>query len=367
MSLKTTAFNAQIEARVLGVIERVVARQPIEDSFVECKAVWIEASKAARRLAGHANAARGEPILWLVGVDEKAGQIPGADLKDLAQWWAQVVAVFDGPSPSLRELCVPYDGVTVVALYMETDRAPFVLKNASGGQVTHEVPWREGTSVRTAHRADLIRLLVATTRVPECEILGVALKAIRNSDRLALVTLEVALYLVPQANDRICIPFHRCDVRFRTGDRAWILPESIRLQPQFEVDGEGRSIELSHTIRATETEVLVDGPGCVYLRANFESAWPGDVVLGLESNLGADEVLDLEAKLGLVNGSYPIVLDASLCPVPGSGVDLLRWEPNGRGQPSMGAEKTSQTSESDADSQHVDATADIEEQVPPPR
>ena len=56
----------QIENWALDVINSVDAGHPSEDARVELKAEWIEAQKAARQIAGHANAARGDPILWLV-------------------------------------------------------------------------------------------------------------------------------------------------------------------------------------------------------------------------------------------------------------------------------------------------------------
>lgn len=66
-----------IEFWALSVIERVELKQPHEDFLIELKRKWVPLSKAARRIAGHANAARGEPILWLIGVDEKQSEIKG--------------------------------------------------------------------------------------------------------------------------------------------------------------------------------------------------------------------------------------------------------------------------------------------------
>jgi hypothetical protein len=37
----------------------------------------VEAKDAARHIAAHANTARGQPITWLFGVDEKKGEVPG--------------------------------------------------------------------------------------------------------------------------------------------------------------------------------------------------------------------------------------------------------------------------------------------------
>lgn len=54
---------SEIEAWALAIADRVIARQPVEDDRVELKAAFIEPDKAARRLAGHANAARGSSLL----------------------------------------------------------------------------------------------------------------------------------------------------------------------------------------------------------------------------------------------------------------------------------------------------------------
>lgn len=156
--------NSQIERWALEIIDRVEAHQPIEDSRVELKAQWPnEPAKAARRVAGHANAARGEHILWLIGVDEESG-VSGADHQEMADWFAGVSKQFDGLAPRCYDLNVPTkDGKTVVALLFETDRAPFVVANPAFGNtkgegVQFEAPWREGTRVRSATRSELVRM-----------------------------------------------------------------------------------------------------------------------------------------------------------------------------------------------------------------
>lgn len=58
-------------------------------------------------------------------------------------------------------------GPTVTALVFETNRAPFVVRNKHYGQtnagpIEREVPWREGTSIRSATRADLLMVLSDT-------------------------------------------------------------------------------------------------------------------------------------------------------------------------------------------------------------
>ncbi|HKA22780.1 MAG TPA: hypothetical protein VKN18_31200, partial [Blastocatellia bacterium] len=136
----------EIEYWALNVLDRIKRHQPIEDSRVELKATWPDPKKAARRIAGHANAARGEPILWLIGVDEGAGTVPGIEFIEFASWYDTVKSAFDELAPEPVSINIPSDGVTIAGLYFETDRAPFVVKNSEGGTIQREVPWREATS-----------------------------------------------------------------------------------------------------------------------------------------------------------------------------------------------------------------------------
>jgi hypothetical protein len=80
----------------LKVIDSALSGQPTEDSKVELKASWPDVKQAARRLAGHANASYGDNILWVIGVDQKAKSVVGADSKELATWYPQLQKEFDG-------------------------------------------------------------------------------------------------------------------------------------------------------------------------------------------------------------------------------------------------------------------------------
>jgi len=64
----------QLEARTIELVDLVLAGKRIEDDLVECKGEWPDPQKrsAARQLAGHANKAGSEPILWIIGLDEKS-------------------------------------------------------------------------------------------------------------------------------------------------------------------------------------------------------------------------------------------------------------------------------------------------------
>ena len=149
----------EIRKWALEIIACVEANKPAEDSRVECKSIWLDARTIARQPAGHANAALGENILWLIGVDEKAGTVPGADHNELANWHPQLKKEFDqGIAPALvANINIIFDRATAVALLFETTNAPFVVKVPNTDRL--EIPWREGTRTRSATRFEVTKLL----------------------------------------------------------------------------------------------------------------------------------------------------------------------------------------------------------------
>ena len=103
--------NHEIEAWALSIIDRIKNGQPIEDFRVEIKSKFLDPVKAARRIAGHANAAQGTPIIWIVGVDEKTAEIiTQTGCVDRADWFEAVRSQFDGLAPEFIDLNVPFNG-----------------------------------------------------------------------------------------------------------------------------------------------------------------------------------------------------------------------------------------------------------------
>ena len=90
--------TTEIELWALNILKRVESGQPVEDSRVELKSTWIPPEKASRRIAGHANAAKGLPILWIIGVDEEVGII-GVIADEFSDWFGKVKSQFDGSVP----------------------------------------------------------------------------------------------------------------------------------------------------------------------------------------------------------------------------------------------------------------------------
>jgi hypothetical protein len=307
-----------IEAWALAVIERVEKGHPIEDARVELKAAFPSESvgwkKWARRIAGHANAARGEPVLWLVGVNERRQSVPGTEASDAAVWWPRVRRHFDGVAPRLVDLAVPHGDVTVMALWFETDRAPFVVKNPDGGAISFEVPWRDGTAVRSARREDLVRLLVPQARLPRVEVLQAATDPAIAAGRLGFV---LTLYLTPANGEAVTLPVHRASVECALGDCVFEL-EDVQFDP-----GHLPPSRRSPSVEVTASEAVATGPGRVLLRAR--SAIPRELPVGPCS---------LTVKLGVAGADAAVVLALAFeAVVKDERGASLRWrEPTARGR-----------------------------------
>lgn len=263
--------SPEIEAWALNVIERVKNKQPIEDSRVELKSDWPhDASKTARRIAAHANAARGEPILWLIGVGEES--VTGVAQIEIAEWYGAIKSWFDGVAPDLTDLNLAIASKAVAALLFQTSRAPFVVRNPAfgkpeGGPVEFEVPWREHTAVRTAGRNELLRLLLPVGKLPLVELLGAKLvlgTIVTDSlEQLYCWTLDMRLYMVPQSDAQVVIPFHKCQGTFAIPSVVSRTPFSkFGLQPS----GAG-PLEQPGGNRNTGNELILRDPGMVRLSA----------------------------------------------------------------------------------------------------
>lgn len=202
----------QVELRAQRAIERALAGGPDEDGFVEFKSIWPEPEKVFRQLAGHANAAGGQPILWVIGVDAASRRVVGVNRDELSTWLAKVQSHFDDRAPALITnviVSVADDVPPVVALLFETDDGPYVVKHAKGTQDL-EVPWREGTGTRSARRRDLLRLLVPTLQRPTVEEVSGTLSFSQPMSSTSRWGGVVKLFFAPATEGAITVPLHRC-------------------------------------------------------------------------------------------------------------------------------------------------------------
>lgn len=248
--------KAQIEAWALAVIDQSRAGRRVEDDRVELKESFMDAVKAARRIAGLANAARTEPFLLLIGIKECVGPVSLPIEPDFSRWWAQVVSFLDPSPPRLEYLVV--EGVHV--LYLEPDRPPYIVKHRqdpADSSGLWEVPWREGTATRSARHTDLIRLLFPRARVPEFQVLRAKGATGFTDKREPSLSVDITLYVVPQTPERLVLPIHQCSMEARWNGAG----EFVALRGGLVPLGERKS----KTIHYGADEVVVDGPGRIRL------------------------------------------------------------------------------------------------------
>lgn len=206
------------------------------------KAQWPQPGrKVARQIAGHANGAGGAAILWVIGVDERGRRLASPGDVEPADWWAQTAKCFAGLAPRLLDtLVVPFGGERVVALVFETDRAPYMVTTDGRCGVEREVPWRAANQTRSAHREELLRMLVEQAQVPQAEILEATVSLTKQDvDAGGRVqdgtrppspfTLELWMRLFVSATDPCHLPEHRQDVILRGEEAGAIGMEDLEL------------------------------------------------------------------------------------------------------------------------------------------
>jgi hypothetical protein len=258
------------EAWVHSVLDALVSGRPVEDSLVELKSIWpTDFASAARRVAGHANSAGGEPIMWIVGADEKARKILGASSIDTATWYAQLKAQFaDEWAPALQIFNIPRDGTVVTAVIFDTDGVPFVVKAPQGRT---EIPWRDGTGVRSARRSEMFALLAEQAHLPDFQILFAEATAHPTARGTWSWSVWVDLYVAPRNHSAITFPLHEMQAWIQRADgeeRIPIHPIEFRHSVTRRNDL-GDSVS-AHRIEIDGVQVTVTGPGLIVMQTQSD-------------------------------------------------------------------------------------------------
>ena len=199
----------ELEFKVQQAIEQVEAGNLVEDQRIELKRIFLlDDRKAARQLAGLANACRGNEVVWIIGLDEEKGVVD-IDKEELANWWPKVKKHFCSPAPVLETNCVvTHNGKPVVGLCFRTDNLPYLITNPNGGQISREVPWREGNRTRTAKRSDLLKVLVPQMDLPVLEPVHAVVDCTWNQRETKLAVI-LNTFVYTSDKTYATIPFHR--------------------------------------------------------------------------------------------------------------------------------------------------------------
>jgi hypothetical protein len=294
----------------------------VEDSRVEFKREWpSEPADVARRVAGHANASHSDPILWLVGIDDKTKAIVGCNDVEIGAWWAGPRACFQPPAPDLTEVALDLAAGQVIALAFTTDRPPYVVKNPDYGRtktsIASEVPWRELSGIRTARRDELLVMLADEVNVPTLEVGRARVIApaprpepLPNVETLNVWTVTIEMY-VEHVETSIVVPWHRCELGLVAEDVGPTIHNATNLALEPAVDSMrlgGRGAVAATIIRGVH-QTIIEGPGRCVLSGRLPPPTSYDLARSLHS-------VRLEARLGLAgsraSASVEVVLEQSV-------------------------------------------------------
>ena len=148
-----------------------------------------------------------------------------------------------------------------------------------------EVPWRDGTSVRSARRSEMVRMLFPLALSPEIEVLAAQLEVVlKHGSNGQQMTWELVLllYLTAQPRTLTIVPAHRYRVSMQDAQRgsegvvlnetalewkAVSSPQNMAAPPQL---GYGSNPLLLRDNTLTE-ELRITGSGEVTMRATCET------------------------------------------------------------------------------------------------
>jgi hypothetical protein len=311
--------QAWLEAQVNDAIERVLRGSRPEDTRIELKGGEVKnIQRTARQLAAHANAARGEPIVWIIGLNENDRRVDGERVGEFSTWIAQIESCFSGAPPYVvLHRSIAHEGKDVLGIVFDTKYAPFVIKNPTFAtdkdNQEFEVPWRYGTRAFSAKKSELVRILVPLAELPECELLSCELctaTSIMFTNKKSL-TLNAKVYVISRTGGRVFIPFHRCVFRFRVaGNGTWTIAQPPYVEAQ----------SASSLVRLGDTEAVVDGAGMMDMRANISMI--GDAF--------REETIDAAIEVGTSIDAKRVVMYATLHPHGGDDADQRDGSPRWR-------------------------------------
>jgi hypothetical protein len=333
----------QLDMRVIQLVDLVLAGRRIEDDLVECKGEWPDPQKrsAARQLAGHANKARDEPILWIIGLDEKTHSLRSPSLVEPADWWASVSSCFDPPAPELvhHRVVAVGDQQAVTALRFLTDGSPYVIKGGGeGGTLEREVPIRDGTRTRSARRDELLRLLLPAVAPPSAQLLSASLNTTyypggQGGMGRTHLHLRATLFFQQSAASTgvVMLPAHLMHARLDFESSVGSLRSELRYstdqggthQPFFPQQQDRPVVvttpTILHGVDRRKDGVVITGPGS--LTVSTASMHDGD----LRSELAALDVVQMYLSFGVAGVERRIQLNARLHQTRDAETPTVEW------------------------------------------
>ncbi|MHA7289576.1 hypothetical protein ACX80V_08020 [Arthrobacter sp. MDT3-24] len=304
-----------LETRVITAVDQIRAGKSVEHDFIECKRDWPKENKA-RQLAASLNRAGGDPVIYIIGIDEDSGEIFEVVGTEVADWWGQITPKFDQTPPEMvRHMPVPVGdgGEHVVAVAFASDRAPYVVKTGIGNP-TLEVPMREGTSTRTARRDELLRLLIPAVRLPQVVVLSATINSeyyppsssakrssAKSTEELSC-SGQVRVYVEHNGQDPVTMPAHGMKGRVTILNEKYDLDIRPPMETASVPTGPG-----SFGFQRPRDGVTITGPRAVPLQVTVKG-----ISLAHKLVLVSAETMNVEIELEVLHSVKPLKIAAAL-------------------------------------------------------
>jgi hypothetical protein len=173
-------------------------------------------------------------------------------------------------------------GGAPVAIAFDPDGAPFLVKNPNYGNklgelIESEVPWREGTRIRSAKRGEFLSMMYRQTLVPNVETFDYQVRR-KWEGTLRYFDIEFSALIICASPRPIVIPLRR--VSWRVGlspdsegapaDSAYYEAETYETKKY--LDDPYLIVSLARSFRVMlRTEQLdLEGEGQLWVRSHFE-------------------------------------------------------------------------------------------------
>jgi hypothetical protein len=318
----------QFESLVRDTVERVLEGGQLEDSRFEAKAkLPRQLLRTAERLAGHANASRGQPIIWLIGLDEDACSFGPEPKVDLAELLPQLGKLFDGREIPrlLRDHRFYFDEKSVLALEFDTSYPPYVVNRQTGNEWTFAIPWRYGTRVMAARRDQIRELLTRQLSGPDVRPLDLSFE-VQPSDWITISGR--LLFTLPTGAQPVFLP--TVDMRSSVGtaktrtpvNLEWGEPKPIEPVGGHQVGWSGGGRErYDSDAHATEAGIYVGSIGSVAFGA------AGELITGQElGTLKRAQRALFRFEAIVANSDSAVRVEATLVRDKSSEGGVFRWQ-----------------------------------------
>lgn len=313
----------ELESRIYSVV-RSVTESTIrpEDTLLELKRGWPTPPGAdACQLAAHLNASMGQPALWIFGVDENTSATTGVDAALMDSCIAGFRAKMDGVLATEMTGVVDIDGKPVVGILWRSDSVPYVAKLSAVHE--RDVPWRDGTTTRSAHREELVSILAPLASRLDLEVLsgactpGLFADPYAGGEGTSRYALDINLYLNADVDCREVAPDHNASGAFRSqhGEAEVV---HVRFRPKTHAPFIGERLGLGPDRRELEC-LLSEGPGALIVRGPGSLRVTATLVASrstLVAESGALLPFEIALGLGIVNRSAPLTARVRFVPGP---------------------------------------------------